>query len=297
MRVGKLGLNHTTLLTSRTKLDSHADVSVVGHNALILTDFERPVTVVGYDPTSKPLENVRTVGAALAYDHPETGQTIILTIHQALHIPTLSNNLLCPMQCRVHGVTVNDIPKFLKKQPSNDDHVIIVDDATNGPTRIPLSLHGIVSYFPTRKPTRREYETCERHYTLTSKTPEWIPSSKSFEAQESSLTDSRGQFQGTLQEKHQKEKEKLLRICQLQLATNTYLPTESDLSSALRSRSQSRALASFSTSPQQRISLEALARRWGISIPQAQQTLKSTTQRGVRTVLHPTLSRRFRTND
>ena len=81
MRVGKLGLNHTALLTSRTELDSHADVSVVGHNALILTNFERPVTVFGYDPTSKPLENVRTVGAALAYDHPETGQTIILTIN------------------------------------------------------------------------------------------------------------------------------------------------------------------------------------------------------------------------
>ena len=95
MQAGKLGLHHTALLTSRTELDLHPNVSVVGHNKLILTNFERLVTVVGYDPTSKPLENVRTVGAALAYDHPETGQTIILTIHEALHIPTLSNNLLC----------------------------------------------------------------------------------------------------------------------------------------------------------------------------------------------------------
>ena len=99
-------------------------------------------------------------------------------------------------------VTVNNIPKFLKKQPSNDNHVIIVDDAVNGLTQIPLSLHGIVSYFPTRKPTRREYETCKLYYTLTRETPKWIPSSKTFEQQESSLTDSRGQIQEALQVEH-----------------------------------------------------------------------------------------------
>ncbi|KAI2510528.1 Reverse transcriptase (RNA-dependent DNA polymerase) [Fragilaria crotonensis] len=42
---------------------------------------------------------------------------------------------------------------------------------------------------------------------------------------------------------------------------------------------------------------EQLASNWGIDLTTARRTIDVTTQRGVRTVLHPTLSRRFRTND
>ena len=93
---------------------------------------------------------MKTVGAAVAYDDPMTRQTIMLTINQALHIPTLEHNLLCAMQCRMNGVLVNNVPKFLKDKPSNDDHAILIHDEKHGLTRIPLSLRGIVSYFPTR---------------------------------------------------------------------------------------------------------------------------------------------------
>ena len=49
---------------------------------------------------------------------------------------------------------------------------------------------------------------------------------------------------------------------------------------------------------EKRPALEApqLARRWGIGIDAAKCTLKQTTQRGVRSVPHPSLSRKFRTN-
>ena len=40
-----------------------------------------------------------------------------------------------------------------------------------------------------------------------------------------------------------------------------------------------------------------LARNCGIGLETAKRTVNTTTQRGIRTVLHPTLSRRFRTND
>lgn len=42
---------------------------------------------------------------------------------------------------------------------------------------------------------------------------------------------------------------------------------------------------------------DMLARNWGIDRATARRTIESTTQRGIRTLLHPTLSRRFRTND
>ena len=40
-----------------------------------------------------------------------------------------------------------------------------------------------------------------------------------------------------------------------------------------------------------------LSKRWGISLEITKKTLKVTTQSGIRTVLHPSLSRRFWTND
>ena len=42
------GIYETTL-----ELDSHADTCVLGHGALITLDYNRPVSVVGYDETSE----------------------------------------------------------------------------------------------------------------------------------------------------------------------------------------------------------------------------------------------------
>ena len=67
----------------QSELDSHADTCVVGNNALVFQDFDRPVDVIGYDKELGVAENCRTVGAAVAYDDPGTGQTIILVINQA----------------------------------------------------------------------------------------------------------------------------------------------------------------------------------------------------------------------
>ena len=42
---------------------------------------------------------------------------------------------------------------------------------------------------------------------------------------------------------------------------------------------------------------EDLVKRWKCSIETAQQTIRATTQKGIRTVAHPSIARRFRTND
>ena len=45
------------------------------------------------------------------------------------------------------------------------------------------------------------------------------------------------------------------------------------------------------------ITAEDLVKNWGIGLEASSQTVKSTTQRAVRSVGCPTLARRFRTND
>ena len=81
------------------ELDSHADTCVLGHDALIFLDFDRPVVVKGYDP-SLGTKTYATVSGALAYDDPLTSKAYHIAINQAMHITHLDHHLLCPMQCR-----------------------------------------------------------------------------------------------------------------------------------------------------------------------------------------------------
>ena len=45
------------------------------------------------------------------------------------------------------------------------------------------------------------------------------------------------------------------------------------------------------------VDAKTLAKCWNIGIEAVECTIECTTQRGVRSILHPTMSRRFRTND
>ena len=134
---------------------------------------------------------MKIVSAALAYDDPMSGETVILRIHQAVHIPTMQNNLLCPMQLRVNDVEVNDCPKFLHPNPTETTHSIVIHEKDDS-LIIPLSLKGVTSYFPTRIPTHQENETC-RSFNLTFEDPTWDPSDETFERQEDAQVDSFGQ--------------------------------------------------------------------------------------------------------
>ena len=96
-----------TVEESRTDLDSHAGQRAVGHNSLIVHDYERPINVSGYDPSGPIAKDMGMVSAALAYDDPLSGATVILLVHLAIYIPELSHNLLSPMQVRINDVIVN----------------------------------------------------------------------------------------------------------------------------------------------------------------------------------------------
>ena len=67
---------------------------------------------MGYDE-SLGSKTYQTVSGVVPYDDPWTGRTLHLIINQAIHIPHLDHHLLCPMQCHVNDVIVNDLLKFL----------------------------------------------------------------------------------------------------------------------------------------------------------------------------------------
>ena len=145
-----------------------------------------------YDELAAP-KTYSIVDAVVAYDDHRTGETAMLQINQAIFVPQMTHNLLCPMQLRMSGVMLNEEPKFLAKNPSMETHAISVKDEVDGSTFvIPLSLKGVTSYFPSRKPTLAEYQSSERIYALTQEEPEWEPSSTAFCQQEEAATNEHG---------------------------------------------------------------------------------------------------------
>ncbi len=59
---------------------------------------------------------------------PLLGLRLMLVINQAIHIPHLDHHLLCPMQCQVNDVIVNDTPKFLTSDPTDHTHALTIID-------------------------------------------------------------------------------------------------------------------------------------------------------------------------
>ena len=95
---------------SRTELDSHANMPVVGKHCYIIRDTGRRVDVSPFSPDYDALEQVRVVDAALLYVDPMTGEETMLVLLNALHVPAMINNLIPLFVMREAGLEVNDKP-------------------------------------------------------------------------------------------------------------------------------------------------------------------------------------------
>ena len=80
---------------SRTELDLHAIMLVVGRHCVILSDAGKTVDVSLFTPDYKAM-TVRLVDASVAYDCPYTGTMYILVIRNALYVPSMKGNLIPP---------------------------------------------------------------------------------------------------------------------------------------------------------------------------------------------------------
>ncbi len=118
--------------------------------------------VSGFDPSQPPCR-AKIVDAAIRYTCRNTGDHLILMINQAISIPEVDHCLLCPMQCRINGVQLNEVPKFLTHNPTTSTHSIQIADPTDQVhlNIILLQLEGVVSYFEFSLPTSAEFEDPE----------------------------------------------------------------------------------------------------------------------------------------
>jgi len=128
-------------VTNRTELDSHADTCVARANTVPLWYTDCAVSVSPFIGEYQPLSDVPIASVATAWDHPETGETYILVLNEALYFgDRMNHSLICPNQLRDFGVIVNDVPTFYDPTSSHSIIVPTVD------LELPLLMRGVFSY-------------------------------------------------------------------------------------------------------------------------------------------------------
>jgi hypothetical protein len=171
---------------SRTELDSHANMPVVGKHAYVVSQSGQTAEVSPFTPDYEPMQ-IPVVDAVVQYDCPYDGKQYMLLIQNALHVPSMNNNLLPPFVLREHGIQINDTPKIQVDDPTVDNHSILFPETG---FCIPLSLWGIFSYFPTSKPTEQTLNDSDEVYTLTP--TKWNPHCDAYAANEENMLDWEG---------------------------------------------------------------------------------------------------------
>ncbi len=167
---------------------------MLGRDALIILDYQQPVSIVGYDE-SLGSKAYQTVSGVVAYDDPLTGRMLHLIINQAIHIPHLDHHLLCPMQCRVNDVAINNLPKFLVANPTDQTHALTINDPNNPlqPVILPITLRGVTSLLNVRTVTINEFNSQDYpRLHLTSETLTWDPMTNLYEQEENAMMEYSG---------------------------------------------------------------------------------------------------------
>ena len=185
--------------------------------------------------------------------------------------------------------------KMCVPNPDDSTHSIEVTDPLNqdATLHIPLILKGVTSCFCVRRPTTVEFEDEDiPKLDMTSESPEWDPSDPDWAIQEASTMDSRGRVHVL---------DHVIAGGRRFINLVSTSAQSADFTSDEYFHVALQALVNVSRvkvgNSRRAIGHELLADKWMVSPEVACRTLERTTQRGVRTISHPSLSRRFQTND
>ena len=206
------------------------------------------------------------------------------------------------MQCRVIDVTVDETPKFLAPQPTDQTHALTLTNPEDPllPVILPLELRGVTSLLYVRNVNSDDFYS--RHYPrlhLTSETLTWDPQTTLYEEQEQAMTNISGAIVHDAAVRGPKlvinklhsyatDPADITHDCNFHQILELHVAVSS-IDTTLDGHVLSR-----KTKPIDSLTLAAC---WIISPERTKQTILRTTQRGVRTCLNPTLARRFPTND
>ena len=214
-----------------------------------------------------------------------------LIVRNALYFKEMGHNLLAPFIMRLVGLEVNEQPKFMTRKPTICHHLLYFPSSD---IRLPLSIKGIVSYLHTRKPTLNEYSNIKTHLDLTPSFSEWDPHNPLYGVSKNSMLDYEGNI--NTPKDNQEEEEDTGEFGVSSIMAKILLTLEPwSLSSALKGEFGISGVQSGKT--RYAITEDELMERWGIRKEETKSTILATNQKLVRSLLEPTLDRRYNTND
>lgn len=289
----------TETVIGRVELDSHADTTVFGRNFVVMSYSGKECDVMPYSDNYEAVKDIPIVTAATAWTDKETAQTYILVFNEGLLMPeTMQDTLLNPNQVRAFGGFVQDNP--YSGEP------IYTADPTEEVT-IPLASEGVILYFESRTPTEHELHNCP-HIQMTSER-EWIPRAvklpgpavsmeehrlarniSSLETKSSYGTgweewdDGMGEESTVNIYNIDDFNERICSSCSVRTvrSVSAVMPTDVPTPNTFVSGDR-----------KSDVSYQSLAEKWHIGFETAKKTLKSTTQRLIRSAVLP-LSRRYK---
>jgi hypothetical protein len=165
--------------------------------------------------------------------------------------------------------------------------------------RLPLSLDGVISYLPVRKPSAEEFRNFHK-LNLTYESPIWDPYSTDFSRQEEKFTDSKGALvtrnsaHANIQIVTTRDStvSMVLSSVSMLLEDKHLIDDESmrdpfgslDDSSPLSLQFSCIVSVAQSSNYRYKVTPEELAKQWNIGLLTAKRTLLATTQRGVKDI-------------
>ena len=283
------GLSTNPDFVSTTEIDNHADTCCFGANFTPIYFTGHVCQVQPFIDSYESMSDVQICSAATAYDDPESGATYILVFHQGLWFgPKLIHSLINPNQLRSFGILLCDDPF----DPYRD---LSIHDPISEFT-IPLTMHGTICAFQSRTPRPDELQNCP-HIVLTSEAP-WDPSSLEIPlgTKREASNELGSKYRHAHEMKSTIRSPQSSRFDMLDLISPVF--SGPSLLSALVSTVHVNEKQISSVNTQTRhseITPKELARKWRIGLQAAKDTLKVTTQHGIRHAIHP-LKRRYRTD-
>ena len=132
----------------RIELDTHADMTVLVSNCIVLGYTGKECKVSPYADEYSPIQNVPVITGASAWTNPQDGTSIILVFNEVLWMgDRLDHTLVSPNQMRAYGIDVQDNP--FSDQPLS----IMTGDHT-----IPFHTQGTTIFCNTRSSTMHQLQ-------------------------------------------------------------------------------------------------------------------------------------------
>jgi hypothetical protein len=266
----------------QVEMDTHADTCVLGPNFIILHHTGRECDVSPYTESYNEIKGVQIVTGATSWTCQDTGETFVLVIHEALWMPgSLTHSLVNPNQLRAFGSTIQDNPW---------EGPLSLEDP-NDIVKIPLTLTGTNIGFTTRTPSQDELDGCQ-HLHLTSQ-QDWDPDNMVVPRFDISALE-KEEVPSDVYDDDAEDviynpvsfTRRLVASCRVRA-----IPQKREVQEIL---TDVKGPPNFTTENRRAdISPQSLADRWCIGLEQATLTLKSTTQRYMRSASLP-LARRYK---